>query len=99
MPVVFLPEARVFFVWKQDPSEAPGLLSGRARGASVAEVIVPPGKRAFVVGGVVTLLEALPVLASLDEAGRAALGPSEAAWAAAARFAVEQVQREQIVPG
>jgi hypothetical protein len=98
MPVVFLPEARVFFAWQQGTSEAPGLLAGRARGVTLAELVVPPGKRAVVVGGAVPLLDALTPLAALDEAGRAALGPSEAAWATAARFAVEQVQREQIVP-
>jgi hypothetical protein len=96
MPLVYLPEQAVFFLWGEHTvlRELPWLAGGEA---SRAALIVPEGRR--VVGGhTLPLFETMAKLAAVPAATADGLPGSLAVWCLASKLAIELVARECVVP-
>jgi len=96
MPLVYLPEPRVFFLWGEHTvlRELPWLAGGVA---SRAELVVPEGRR--VVGGhTLALFETMAKLAAVPATTSDGLPGSIATWSLASKLAIELVSRECVVP-
>jgi hypothetical protein len=93
MPLVFLPEQKVFFLW----GDAPRGLTLEGLPAE-AELVVPPGQAKVVSGRTLALRSTLPALAAVSAAALEDLPPSMALWCLASKVALDLVVRERVVP-
>jgi superfamily II DNA or RNA helicase len=96
MPLVYLPDAEVFFAWQVDLASG-GLheLAGSARGRT--ELLTPAGRR-DVDGWKLPLTATSAALARLPAATVETLPASLASWALASKLSLELVARERVVP-
>jgi len=97
MPLVYLPEPSVFFLWGEHTvlRELPWLARGEA---SRAELVVPEGRRRVVGGHTLPLFETMAKLAAVPAATTDGLPGSIATWSLASKLAIELVSRECVVP-
>src|SRR6185369_10029301 len=97
MPLVYLPEQSVFFLWGEHTvlRELPWLARGKA---SRAELVVPEGRRRVVGGHTLPLFETMAKLAAVPAATTDGLPGSIATWSLASKLAIELVSRECVVP-
>jgi len=106
VPLVFLPEPEVFFVWGNDvalpefnlrPTEAEGA-SQSAKGAESQPELVLPEGRGQVLGRSLPVMELVPQLVTVPAVRIEALSGSVAIWILASKLALELLSRERVVP-
>ncbi len=98
MPLVFLPDPGVFFLWGEESAslrEVPGLTRGGE--PARAELLLPEGWR-VAEGLVLPLLDTTARLSAVPAASLEGLCGSVATWALASKLAIELVSRERVVP-
>jgi hypothetical protein len=97
MPLVYLPDPNLFFLWGQDSSLR--VLPALAHGAKPmrAELVVPEGRRR-IDGLSLPLFETMAKLAVVPTATVDELCGSVATWVLASKLAVELTSREHVVP-
>jgi superfamily II DNA or RNA helicase len=98
MPLVFLPEPELLFLWGREPvpHELSALTS--ASGEPHAAPIVTPSGLQQVEGAAFGLLAALQAFAAVPAALVPRLAGSLAAWVLAGKVAVDLVSRERVIP-
>lgn len=97
MPLVYLPELEVFFVWGEvtSPRELPWLARGGE--ATRVELVVPQGRR-VVDGRKLPLFDTTAKLAVVPAAALDRVPGSIATWILASKLAIELVSRACVVP-
>ncbi len=97
MPLVYLPDVEVLFLWSEEPSSrlAVDLVTGASPRTAV---LVTPQSTREVDGLVLPLLEAVGRLARVPAASLALLPPSVCTWTLASKLAIELMSRERVVP-
>jgi hypothetical protein len=97
MPLVYLPDAEVLFLWGADVELRELAELTRSGVARRAELVTPAGLRELPGLGL-PLLEGMSTLAVLPASQLAALPGSVGVWALASKMVMDLVARERIVP-
>ena len=100
MPLVYLPDQEVLFLWESDSSVGPSRPTrslGTAGEPLTVSLVTPEGQRA-VFGRTLPLFETAAMLAVLPASEIDGLPASVAVWALASKLAIELVSRERVVP-
>ncbi len=99
MPLVYLPEAEVFFLWGADVAAVgravPNLV--RTRASWIANIVTPEGLKRTT-GDTLSLAESVATFAMIPSADVVALPASMATWIVASKLAISLVARERVVP-
>jgi superfamily II DNA or RNA helicase len=97
MPLVYLPDREVLFLWEAEASARSNRPFAASGHPGVATLVTPEGRRE-VQGRQLALLETTAVLAVYPAGELESLAASVAIWALASKLAMELIARERVVP-
>jgi superfamily II DNA or RNA helicase len=97
MPLVYLPDREVLFLWETEASARSNRPFAASGQPGAATLVTPEGRRE-VQGRQLALLETTAVLAVYPASELEGLAASVAIWALASKLAMELIARERVVP-
>ena len=97
MPLVYLPDREVLFLWETEVSARSNRPFAASGQPGTATLLTPEGRRE-VQGRQLALLETTAVLAVYPAGELERLAASVAIWALASKLAIDLIARERVVP-